>query len=488
VAPAHTVRAGGARGDRSFAGRSGKVDLLQGARTDVIRYEDIGRHVREAEYAVRGPIVQRAQDLERQGRKIIYCNIGNPQSLGQRPLTWVRQVIALVEYPELIDRARDLFPEDAVATARFVLEQSHGPGAYTESKGYRFVREAVADYIRARDGILASPESIFLTDGASKGVQAVLRILVSDARDGIMIPIPQYPLYSATITLFGGAQVPYHLVERAEWRLDREVLERAHADARARGVRPKAICVINPGNPTGGVLDEANVEMVLSFARERGLSILADEVYQANVWVPGGRFVSFASVLERSGVRDVSLFSFHSVSKGFLGECGHRGGYLECRNVPPKVQDELTKLQSVSLCANTVGQLATYLLVRPPRPGDPSHELYAREKGEVLETLKKKAAIVERGLNAVPGVECNRVAGAMYAFPKITLPPGVTDDEYCLALLEETGICVVPGSGFGQDPGTTHFRTTILPPLSEIEAVVKRLADFHVSFTKRKGG
>jgi aspartate/methionine/tyrosine aminotransferase len=236
------------------------------------------------------------------------------------------------------------------------------------------------------------------------------------------------------------------------------------------------------------VLEEANVETVLEFARARGLSVLADEVYQDNVWLPGDRFVSFASVLERRGMKDVSLFSFHSVSKGFLGECGHRGGYLECRNVPGPVMDEITKLQSISLCANSVGQIATYLLVRPPRPGDPSHALYVKERTEVLETLRRKAEMVERGLNAVPGIQCNRVAGAMYAFPRITLPPGVTDDEYCLALLEETGICVVPGSGFGQDPGTLHFRTTILPPMEEIEAVVKRIAGFHAAFAKRRGG
>ncbi len=456
----------------------------------MIRYEDIGRQVREAEYAVRGPIVARAQELERQGRKIIYCNIGNPQSLGQRPLTWVRQVIALAEYPELLDRApAGLFPADAVAMARRVLEQSHhGLGAYTESKGLRFVREAVAEFIRARDGIASDPDAIFLTDGASKGVQAVLRLLVADEHDGIMIPIPQYPLYSATITLYGGAPVPYHLVESAQWKLSREVLEQAHQAARAKGVRPRAICVINPGNPTGAVLDEKNVEMVIDFAREHGMSVLADEVYQDNVWLPGDRFFSFASVLERKQARDLSLFSFHSVSKGYLGECGHRGGYLECRNVPAPVMDEVTKLQSISLCANSVGQIATYLLVRPPRPGEPSHALYEKERREVLEALRTKAGIVERGLNAVPGIQCNRVAGSMYAFPRITLPPGVTDDAYCLALLEETGICVVPGSGFGQDPGTAHFRTTILPPMSEIEAVVKRIADFHVAFTKRKGG
>lgn len=456
----------------------------------MIRYEDIGRQVREAEYAVRGPIVARAQELERQGRKIIYCNIGNPQSLGQRPITWVRQVLALAEYPELLERApADLFPADAVAMARHVLAASqHGLGAYTESKGYRFVREAVAEFIRARDGITSDPDAIFLTDGASKAVQSVLRLLIADERDGIMIPIPQYPLYSATITLYGGAAVPYHLVESAQWKLSREVLEGSYEAARAKGIRPRAICVINPGNPTGAVLDEENVEQVVDFARERGLSVLADEVYQANVWLAGGRFVSFASVLERKKVKDLSLFSFHSVSKGYLGECGHRGGYLECRNVPAQVMDEVTKLQSISLCANSVGQIATYLLVRPPRQGEPSWPLYEKERREVLEALRRKAEIVEKGLNAVPGIQCNRVAGAMYAFPRITLPPGVTDDAWCLALLEETGICVVPGSGFGQDPGTLHFRTTILPPLDQIEAVVKRIADFHVAFTKRKGG
>lgn len=456
----------------------------------MIRYEDIGRAVREAEYAVRGPIVARAQELERQGRKVVYCNIGNPQSLGQRPITWVRQVLALVEYPELLDRApAGTFPEDVLAMARGVLAGTqHGPGAYTESKGYRFVRQAVADFIRARDGIESDPEAIFLTDGASKGVQAALRLLIADERDGILIPTPQYPLYSATITLYGGAAVPYPLVESAQWKLSRDVLEAAHEAARARGIRPRAVCVINPGNPTGGVLDEKNVEMVLDFAGERGLSILADEVYQDNVWLPGDRFVSFASVLERKKIRDVSLFSFHSVSKGFMGECGHRGGYLECRNVPAAVMEEITKLQSISLCANSVGQIAAFLLVRPPRRGEPSYPLYEKERGDILEALRRKAEVVERGLNAVPGIQCNRVAGAMYAFPRITLPPGVTDDAYCLALLEETGICVVPGSGFGQDPGTAHFRTTILPPESEIQSVVKRIADFHVAFTRRKGG
>ncbi|ABS26209.1 aminotransferase class I/II-fold pyridoxal phosphate-dependent enzyme [Anaeromyxobacter sp. Fw109-5] len=454
----------------------------------VVRIEDVAPVVREAQYAVRGPIVARAQELERQGREVIYCNIGNPQSLGQRPLSWVRQVLAIAEWPELLERVpAGTFAADVVAVAREVLRGSeHGLGAYTESKGYHFVREAVAAFIRDRDGIEADAEHVYLTDGASKGVQSVLRLLVTDARDGILIPIPQYPLYSATITLYGGTAIPYHLDESARWSLSLADLERSFDQARAKGIRPRAICVINPGNPTGAVLDEANVEDVLRFARERGLAVLADEVYQANVYLPGDRFVSFASVLERLGFRDVSLFSFHSVSKGFLGECGQRGGYLECRNVPAAVMDEITKLQSIALCANSAGQIVTYLLVRPPRPGEPSHATYVRERDEVLESLRRRAALLERGLSAIPGITCNPVAGAMYAFPRISLPEGATDSEWCLGLLEETGICVVPGSGFGQQPGTWHFRTTILPPVDRLEAVVERIGRFHRSFCERR--
>ncbi len=182
------------------------------------------------------------------------------------------------------------------------------------------------------------------------------------------------------------------------------------------------------------------------------------------------------------GEKSVSLFSFHSVSKGFLGECGQRGGYMEVRNIPPDVVAQITKLQSVSLCANLNGQVATYCMVRPPKPGEPSYDNYVRERDCILGELRRRAVLLAEGLNAIPGIQCNVVAGAMYAFPRITLPAGRTDTEYCLALLEQTGICVVPGTGFGQLPGTAHFRTTILPPTDKIRQVVERLATFHASY------
>jgi alanine transaminase len=452
-----------------------------------LRIEELFKAVIDTEYAVRGPIVARAAELEGQGRRIIYCNIGNPQALEQRPLTYLRQVLALCECPELagalLPDGRPAFPPDIVATAEKIIAGSkHGLGAYSESKGMRFVREAVAQFVRERDGVEADPDAIYLTDGASKGVQAALRLLIAGPNDGIMIPIPQYPLYSATITLYQGRQVHYFLDEAEGWRLSRQMLEDSLAEARRQGLAVKAICVINPGNPTGSVLDRDNIAMILDFAKAHGLSILADEVYQENIYRPGDRFVSFAKVMAEKGETEVSLFSFHSCSKGYLGECGHRGGYMEIRNIPADVAAQITKLQSVGLCSNLPGQVATYLMVRPPREGEPSRELFLRERDHILSELRSRAVILAEGLGRIPGIACNEVRGAMYAFPRISLPPGKTDEDYCMALLEATGICVVPGTGFGQVPGTAHFRTTILPPTERIREVVELIGGFQASY------
>jgi len=297
-----------------------------------------------------------------------------------------------------------------------------------------------------------------------------------------MIPIPQYPLYSATITLYGGVQVGYYLDESSGWNLSYKMLEEAYLEAHAHGVRIKAIVVINPGNPTGSVLTRENIEMVIKFAKTHGLSILADEVYQENIYLPEDSFVSFARVMTEIREHEVSLFSFHSTSKGFLGECGHRGGYMEVRNVPQDVLAQITKLQSVSLCSNLPGQVVTYLMVKPPAEGSPSYSKYNEEKNSILSELAKRAKILADGLNAIPGISCQPITGAMYAFPSIKLPEGRTDEEYCMALLEQEGVCLVPGTGFRQVAGTAHFRTTILPPTEQILSVVEKIRRFHLAW------
>ena len=456
-----------------------------------------------AEYAVRGPIVLRAQQLEEQGRKIIYCNIGNPQALKQAPLSFLRQLLSLVEYPELLNHPETLrlYPRDIVARATSILEKHpHGTGAYSQSPGIPFVRQAVADFISDRDGIPADRDHVILTDGASKGAQAVLTSLLRSPSDGFMIPSPQYPLYSASLSLYGGKQVGYYLDEQAGWQLNEGILIKSLTKARADGINPVGIVVINPGNPTGAVLSAENIRMVVSFAKKYNLSIIADEVYQENVYDPSLKFHSFARIMWETKELEVSLFSLHSVSKGFLGECGHRGGYLELRNIPDDVLAEFVKLQSISLCANIVGQISTYMMVAPPKPGDESYAAYAREREKVLSDLKVKAEILGRGINAIEGMSVDIPRGAMYAFVRFELPEreeteSMTaaqraryeeqrDSNYCLALLEETGICVVPGSGFGQLPGTLHFRTTFLPPRDEIEQFVVKLKEFHQRYVR----
>lgn len=470
----------------------------------MITLKNINPNLLKTNYAVRGPIVRKAIELEKKGRKIIYCNIGNPQALKQKPLTYVRQLLSLVEYPQLLNTSEVVrkFPKDVVKKAKFILKSNpNGLGAYTQSEGMYFIRKAVADFIEKRDGIKADPERIILTDGASKGIQAVFTLLMENSNSGFMIPIPQYPLYSATISLYGAKQINYYLDEENHWELNEKELEKSIKEAKKKKIKPKAIVVINPGNPTGSVLSKENIKMIIRFAKKHKLTILADEVYQENIYSKEHKFYSFASVMNEMK-ENVPLFSFHSTSKGFLGECGHRGGYLEARNINGDVYNQLIKLQSISLCANTAGQIVTYAMVSPPQKNDESYETYMNEKNKILSELKEKAEILGNELNKIEGMSVQIPYGAMYAFVKLDLPPLKTskklskkeiaeieskrDFDYCMKLLEETGICVVPGSGFGQKPHTYHFRTTFLPPKNEIKYLVKKIKDFHIKYIKDK--
>jgi aspartate/methionine/tyrosine aminotransferase len=467
---------------------------------------NVNQNILAMEYAVRGPIPQRAAKLKDEGKDVIFCNIGNPQALGQAPITYYRQVVSLLEEPAKIERERqlkglfeenpysklresDFVPEDILSLSEKILVQTgKGLGAYTESKGYRFVREAIAKFINRRDGfdaatgLQADPEAIFLTDGASDGAKRVLNLVISKKTDGVMIPIPQYPLYSASIKAFGGTQVNYYPDEENDWALNRDALESAYNAATEQGTDVKLIVVINPGNPTGAILDEKSIHEVIDFAKAHGLAIIADEVYQENVY--GGEFISFAHSL--GDEKDVPLFSLHSISKGFYGECGHRGGYLEVRNAPMVMGTEmnfvdlLLKQASVSLCANTVGQIMTYLMVSPPDGQNTAWQEFINEKENILSALHEKAKMVRAAFEQMDGVEVFGKTGAMYLFPRLNkLPAGKTDFDYCMALLEETGLCTVNGSGFGQAEGTYHLRIAFLPSKEQLEDVLPKWIEFH---------
>lgn len=469
----------------------------------------VNQNIIDMEYAVRGPIPQRAAELRKQGRSTIACNIGNPQALGQKPITFYRQILSLLEHPDQIQRERmlkalaqsqvDVFqswPKSAFLSD-YVLDLAElmlsrmgtGMGAYTDSNGPIFVREAIARFINHRDGQnLANPDNIFMTNGASEGARFIIELLIGQKGDGIMIPIPQYPLYSATIKKCGGTQVNYYPDEDSGWTLNQEVLETSIQQAHKDGIRVKAIVVINPGNPTGAIIDEKSMRDVIEFAKKYNLLIIADEVYQENVY--GGKFVSFAHIV---GSEPVPLLSLHSTSKGFYGECGHRGGYLELRNPPAvagsnkNLRDLLLKQSSVSLCSNTIGQMLIYLMVSPPAAGTEPYAQFQQEKETVLKELYDKAMMIKAAFKQMHGMQCFGRVGAMYLFPRLEkLPAQSNDYDYCLNLLETTGITTVNGTGFGQKPGTQHLRIAFLPPKSLLEQVLPEWIAFHNDYVNRK--
>lgn len=324
-------------------------------------------------------------------------------------------------------------------------------------------------------------------------MNTLLHIICAAPNSGVLVPIPQYPLYTASLSVLDATCVPYYLDESTGWGTSLDTIKEAYQKARAEGTDVRAIVIINPGNPTGASLSEADIRSVLDFAAAEKLVVMADEVYQTNVFV--GAFHSFRSVLRRLQGEDaaryggVELASLHSVSKGMVGECGHRGGYFDLTGFDAAVEAQIYKFVSVGLCAPVVGQCLVELMVNPPRPGAPSHARYAREYGAVFDGLRARAAALHAAFGRMDGVDCGVPQGSMYLFPTIRLPPRARqaaaadgrepDEFYCLRLLDATGVCVVPGSGFGQRPGQLHFRTTFLAPGTDW---VDSIAKFHQDF------
>jgi len=260
--------------------------------------------------------------------------------------------------------------------------------------------------------------------------------------------------------------------------------------------------------------------------------ILADEVYQENVYNlnTGSKpkeFVSFRTVLYN--IRSsAELFSFHSVSKGYYGECGLRGGYVHMDNIDDKINEQLYKLMSMTLCSNTIGQAMMASVTNPPDTADylsewvallnqdaevrklaekggkpvtaqpPSLALFEQEKNDVLNALQKKALLTSKYLNSVPGISSMPIEGAMYAFPSVQLPMKyiehslltmrkAPDSLYCLEMLEALGVIAVPGNGFRQQRNTFHFRLTILPQEEELLRMFKGVRKFHMGIYRKWG-
>lgn len=354
-------------------------------RKKALSLDTINQAVLEVEYAVRGELAMKAdkysQQLDKGGSdaddlpfdRVVTANIGNPQQRGldQRPITFWRQVISLCEYTDLlghplVDR---IYPPDAIARARELYKEIGSVGAYTHSKGVLGIRKKVAQFIAKRDGVdpeSVDPEHIFLTAGASSGVAQIMNIALKEG-EGAMIPIPQYPLYTATLAHLSCKPLPYNLTEETGWGLSSKVLQKTLDDAREAGTKVKALVVINPGNPTGGCLSYEDMRKIVQLCYDHSILLCADEVYQNNIYDRENKpFYSFRKVLmemEDENIRNgVELVSFHSISKGVSGECGRRGGYMEVVNIEEDVVDMIYKMASINLCPPVTGQVRSRLV------------------------------------------------------------------------------------------------------------------------------
>ncbi|KAG0338808.1 hypothetical protein BG004_007065 [Podila humilis] len=479
----------------------------------ILTSQNMNPNVRRAEYAVRGELAIRSEALKAELAngvshpfdRVVGCNIGNPQALNQKPITFFRQVASLVEYPTLLQEENaevvsKLYPSDAIARAKLLLNSigSSSIGAYSHSQGIPHIRENVARFISERDdGYPADPSMIFLTQGASAGVQLTLQMIVEHPKVGIMIPIPQYPLYTATLAVLDANPVPYYLDEDKHWGLTTAELQRSYDESVKNGIDTRALVIINPGNPTGQCLSKENMQEIIEFCRKNRVILLADEVYQTNIYHHERPFHSFKKVLKSMGpdYEGFEMISYHSISKGMIGECGRRGGYFECEGLDKSIMEQIYKISSISLCPNVQGQIMVDLMVNPPKKGDPSFESYKAEYDAIKSSLIKRASILEKMFNTLEGYSCNPADGAMYLFPQIRLPKKAIeaavkigqqpDQFYCMAMLEATGVCMVAGSGFGQVDGTAHFRSTFLPQPELFEGFCKGIKDFHADFMNK---
>lgn len=319
----------------------------------------IARPLIRTEYAVRGAIADKAAMMKKQMEqgvkfpfdKITHLNVGNPQDLGQKPISFNREVLAscLTDDPE---RNRMIYSADAVDRADFYLSNinNRAAGAYSDSPGIDIIVKEVQSFIEKRDGVEVGEDNIFLTEGANEGITLMMRLLIREKTDGIMIPIPQYPIYSALTTKYNGSQVPYYLDENQGWGMSYEELERSYSEATDRGVNVKALVVINPGNPTGHVLTQEDLNKVVQFAHDKQILVLADEVYQRNIYVDK-EFCSVRKALSELGSPyndHVELASFHSLSKGLHGECGLRGGFMELHNIDSFANATINKFKAIT--------------------------------------------------------------------------------------------------------------------------------------------
>uniref|UniRef100_A0A3Q4MCB1 alanine transaminase n=1 Tax=Neolamprologus brichardi TaxID=32507 RepID=A0A3Q4MCB1_NEOBR len=422
-------------------------------------------------------------------KSVIDVSSGDPHKAGMPPISFIRQVMAVCLYPELLKEKS--LPLDVRQRAQKLLDMCSGGsvGSYsTTSSGLPQVQKSISEFITRRDGGVPShPEDIMLTTGLQKSLSVFLNLLTSGegkTQTGVLTPMPCPHTLPMLLDMTGLALVPYRLFEEQGWAVNLDELHRALEAGRVH-CEPKAIYISNPGNPTGYVQDRETIEKVIHFAATNGLIILAEEVHQDSVYGQDKEFISYKKVLSEMGTtyaEKMELVSFQSISTAHIGEGGLRGGYMEVINIDPAVKKYLT----VASSASVLPQLALELSINPPRPEDSSYNSYTQVRGLSYGNNAKRAC---EFLNRVEGMSCQPSMAGLFLYPRVHLPPHMVEEAkrlgvkadvlYCQRLLREEGICVGPGCENGQEDKNYHIRLCILTPPSTLEEILARLRSFH---------
>jgi alanine-synthesizing transaminase len=391
-------------------------------------------------YDIRGPVLEKARQMEEEGQKIIKLNIGNLAVFGFDPPDEIVQ-----------DMIRNL-----PATA-----------GYTDSKGLFAPRKAVVHYTQEKNIAGVTVDDVYLGNGASELIVMALNALL-DTGDEILVPAPDYPLWTAAVSLSGGRPVHYVCDEQADWTPDLDDI-RKKITPNTRG-----IVVINPNNPTGALYPPELLREIVELARQHQLIIFADEIYDKTLY-DGATHTSIASLAE-----DVLCVTFNGLSKNYRS-CGYRAGWMVVSGPKKHARDYiegLNMLASMRLCANTPGQLA----IQTALGGYQSIKDLVCPGGR----LARQRDLATELLNQIPGVSVVRPKAALYMFPRLDpkLYPIADDQQFAYELLAEEKVLIVQGTGFNW-PNPDHFRLVFLPNSDDLADAIGRIARFLDHYRKR---
>ena len=394
----------------------------------------VARRVSGFVYAIRNIVVE-ARKVEAAGKKVRYLNIGDPITFGFKT------------------------PPHMIEAVERAMRDGHN--GYAPSVGILPAREAVASEL-SRRGMPVTPDRVVITSGTSEGIELTLTA-IAEGGDEVLVPSPTYPLYTAVLAKIGARPVFYRKDPANGWLPDVNEIERLISPA------TKALVVIDPNNPTGALYPDSVRRGLIEIAEKHNIPLLADEVYGDLAY--DGPVPPMASLYP-----DAPIISFSSLSKAYLAP-GWRAGWMAVGSTP-RLDDVLAgvkKLADGRLCSTGPMEFAIPAALN----GDRSHEAGFRA------ALRERADLTVSRLNAIPGMHTVAPAAAFYAMPQVTLPPGVTDEDYVLALLRATGVLCVYGSGFGTNPQDGFFRVVFLADPVELAGIYDLIAEFTRDFLAR---